>query len=141
VALDATPRDGAAHLPRLGDREARPHGTRRRAARRDDRGADHLLAVLLPAVDLGKDLFHAACLLSIPASTAPSSSRLRRLWPGRKRSTKGRAARITPAGGWDSRFPFNGFTHTTAYAARASFAISRATRSGSSRSQPSETMT
>ena len=83
VALDAAAGDRAAHLPRLGDREAGADRTRRRAARRDDGGDDDLLAVLLPAVDLGKDLFHAACLLSIPANTAPSSSRLLRLWPGR----------------------------------------------------------
>src|SRR6187431_1539423 len=106
VALDAAAGDGAAHLPRLGDREARADGARRRATGRDDGGDDDLLAVLLPAVDLGKDLFHAACLLSIPASTAPSSSRLRRLWPGRKRSTNGNAARIPPASGWYSGFPF-----------------------------------
>src|SRR5262249_60239977 len=132
---------GVSQLTGVGDREAPADRARPRAWCCDDRRDDALLAILFPAVDLGKDLFHAACLLSMPASTAPSSSRLRRLWPGRKRSTKGSAARIPPARGWYSGFPFNGLTQTTANAARASLAISRATRSGSSRSQPSETTT
>ena len=114
VALDAAAGDGAAHLPRLGDREAGADRARSGAPRRDDSRDDDLLAVLLPAIDLGQDLFHAACLLSMPASTAPSSSRLRRLWPGRNRSTNGRAARIPPASGWYSGLPFSGLTQTTA---------------------------
>ena len=114
VALDASAGHRAAHLPRLGDRQARAERPRRRAAGADDRCDHDLLAGLEPALHLGQDLLHAACLLSMPASTAASSSRLRRLWPGRNRSTKGSAQRMPPASGWYSGFPFSGLTHTTA---------------------------
>ena len=114
VALDATAGYGAAHLPGLRDGEARTDRTGRRAAGRDHGRNDHLLTVVEPALDVGHDLLHAACLLSMPASTAASSSRLLRLWPGRNRSTKGSAQRIPPASGWYSGFPFSGFTHTIA---------------------------
>ena len=66
----------------------------------------------------------------MPASTVASSSRLLRLWPERNLSTYGNAARMPPASGWYSGFPFSGLTQTTAYAARASRAISRPTSSG-----------
>ena len=42
----------------------------------------------------------AACRRSIPSRMPASSSRLAMLWPGRKRSTNGSAARIPPASGW-----------------------------------------
>src|SRR5581483_3592874 len=99
VRLDAAARHRAAHLPGLGDGEARPHGPGRRPPRGDHRRDDHLLALLTPPLDLVQYLFHAACLLSIPARTPARSSRLARLCPGRKRSTYGSAARIPPASG------------------------------------------
>src|SRR4029079_6457234 len=104
----------AAHLPRLGDREARTHRARSGAARGDDRRDDHLLATRAPARDFVKDLFQGAVLLSMPASTVASSSRLLRLWPERNLSTYGSAARMPPASGWYSGLPFSGLTQTTA---------------------------
>ena len=73
------------------------------------RGADLRVAITVasamlragaPALDVLKNLSHAACLRSIPARTSASSSRLATLWPATKRSTYGRAARIPPASGW-----------------------------------------
>src|SRR5439155_26750041 len=99
IRLDTSARDGAAHPARLGDRQARADGPGRRAAGGDDGCDDDLLAALPPALDLFQDLLHAACLLSMPASTPARSSRLARLCPGRNRSTNGSAARIPPASG------------------------------------------
>ena len=59
-----------------------PDRPRRRAPRRDDGRDDDPLAVLAPALDLWQDLFHAACLLSMPASTPASSSRLAEIMSG-----------------------------------------------------------
>src|SRR5207302_8689195 len=100
VVLDAAARNGAGHLPSFGDRQLRADRARCGPSRRDDGGEREPFAACAPALDVGQQLFHAPCLLSIPASTPARSSRLARLCPATKRSTNGRAARIPPASGW-----------------------------------------
>src|SRR5919106_3671446 len=141
LVLDAAAGDGADHLAPLGDGELRSDRPGSRLSRGDDRRDRDALAAAAPALDLGQDLSHAACLLCIPTRTSASSSRLARSPPETNRSRNGSAARIPPASGWYSGLPLSGFTQTTPKAARRSRAISRATRAGSSRSQPSETIT
>src|SRR6266513_677976 len=141
LALDAAAGDRPGHLPALRDGELGSDRPRGRAPRRDDRRERELLAARAPTLDVRQDLLHAACLLSIPASTPASSSRLARLCPAMNRSTYGRAARIPPASGSYSGFPLSGLTQTIAYAARCSLSISRATSVASCRSQPSDTIT
>src|SRR6266852_5247536 len=114
VGLDAAARDRAGQLAALRHGQLGADRPRRGAPGRHHGRNRHLLAALPPAGDVGQDLLHAACLLSIPASTSASSSRLARLCPGRKRSTYGKAARIPPASGWYSGWPLSGFTQTTA---------------------------
>src|SRR5439155_2645154 len=141
VALDAAAGDGAADRAALRDGELRSHRPRRGAPGGDDGGNGDLLAALPPALDLVDDLFHAACLRSMPPRTLPRLSRLATSCPARKRSTYGSAARIPHASGSYSEWPLSGFTHTTVNACRASRAISTPTSVASPRSQPSERRT
>src|SRR6185295_10836898 len=99
------------------------------------------LATLAPLLNLVDDLFHAACLRSIPPRTLPRLSRLATSWPARKRSTYGSAARMPPASGSYSACPLSGFTQTTANACRASRCICVPASCASPRSQPSERIT
>ena len=94
VALHAAARHRAGQRAVLRDDELGAQRARRRAARRDDRRQREALAPLPQAVDVGQDVPHASCLLSIADSRSPSASRLARSCPDTKRSTDGSAARM-----------------------------------------------